>query len=127
MKKIKDGNNSLWWVGKEMTCPVCGAIFQLEQNDGTWINMQVNFNLKSISALCAECGGNMVLNAPEKALPVPTESVGGTGEKLPDPPPPPPTRKQRADGSPIPEKVGVSTGPNLAPGSSWGFLNDVLK
>jgi len=114
MKKIKDGDNTLWWVGKEMKCPVCGAVFQLEQNDGTWINMQTNFGMKNISSQCGECGGHMVLSAPEEAPP-------------PPPPPPPPTRKQRADGSPISEKVGVSTGPNLAPGSTWGFLNDVMK
>lgn len=123
MKKIKDGDNTLWWVGKEIKCPVCGAVFQLEKDDGVWVNMQTDFGMKDISSSCAECGGNMVLSAPEEALPVPTEPVGGTGEV----PPPPPTRKQNAFGAPIPEKKGVSTGPNLAPGSTWGFLNDVMK
>lgn len=115
MKKIKDGNKPLWWDGKEVVCPSCGATYQLDQTDGAWINMQLQFNVKKLACQCEGCGGHMAIDVPqvEEVLPEVNGTVGGTGAT-------PLTKIQ-------PQKEGVPIGPGLSPNSSWGFLNNVLK
>ena len=114
MKTIKIGVVNAWWIGKKITCASCGSEFELDENDKDIINNQAKFDFPEILFECSICG---------KCIKVPNEER----EELPQPPPPPPTRKQNASGAPILEKKGVSTGPNLAPDSTWGFLNDVMK
>lgn len=105
MKIIKEGSKKPWWVGKEVDCNVCGAKYQLELEDGALINTLSKFSDNDVTLKCANCGGDVRITNNEK-LPVPPK--GGTGETTP-------------------AKEGVSVGGGLAPNSSWGFLNNILK
>ena len=109
MKKIKDGAKPLWWVGQEVTCPSCGAVYKLDETDGGWIHMQNQFNVKKLACQCEGCGGHMTIEIPKVEEPLP--EVNGT-----------------VGGTPVqPLKEGVPVGPGISPNSSWGFLNKALN
>lgn len=105
MKVIKEGSKNPWWVGKEVECGVCGAKYQLELEDGSLINALSKFSDDNITLTCSNCGGSVKLNKEEKISQPPEGGTEGVA----------------------PVKEGVNVGGGLAPNSSWGFLNNILK
>ena len=56
MKILQPGRKPNWWVGREATCVICGAIVQFEESDKIDPN-EPDLGLKTIYAKCPECNG----------------------------------------------------------------------
>ena len=58
MITIKKGK--VWWIGKEVTCPVCSSVLKLEENDIGNYRLSLVSEMHGIKIICAECGCSFI-------------------------------------------------------------------